>query len=133
MNIQKQPPKVFYKRAVLKNLAIFTGKHLCWSLFLIKLLYQKRLQHRCLPVNIAKFLRTSILKNIYERMPLNCQLKYMKQPRFHEKIRNTSCPFELKNYTAFWKMISLSLLFLYSFFWKMILSKFTRLIAAKWN
>ena len=23
---------VFYKKAVLKNFAIFTGKHLCWSL-----------------------------------------------------------------------------------------------------
>ena len=34
---QKKPPKVFYKKAVLKNFAIFTGKRLCWSLFLIKL------------------------------------------------------------------------------------------------
>ena len=34
---QKQPSEVFYKKAVLKNFAIFTGKHLCWSLFLIKL------------------------------------------------------------------------------------------------
>ena len=24
-----QPPEVFYKRAVLKNFVIFTGKHLC--------------------------------------------------------------------------------------------------------
>ena len=35
--LQKQPPEVFYKEAVLKNFAIFTAKHLCWSLFLIKL------------------------------------------------------------------------------------------------
>ena len=34
---QKQTPKVFYKKRFLKNFAIFTGKHLCWSLFLIKL------------------------------------------------------------------------------------------------
>ena len=34
--IQKQWPKVFYKKAVLKNFAIFTGKHLCWSVFFIK-------------------------------------------------------------------------------------------------
>ena len=34
---QKQPPEVFYKKAVLKNFAIFTRKHLCWSFFLIKL------------------------------------------------------------------------------------------------
>ena len=34
---QKQPPEVLYKKAALKNFAIFAGKHLCWSLFLIKL------------------------------------------------------------------------------------------------
>ena len=27
------PPEVFYEKAVLKILAIFTGKHLCWCLF----------------------------------------------------------------------------------------------------
>ena len=32
-----QPPDVFFKKAVLKNFLIFTGKHLCWNLFLIKL------------------------------------------------------------------------------------------------
>ena len=31
------PPELFYKKAVLKHFAIFTEKHLCWSLFLIKL------------------------------------------------------------------------------------------------
>ena len=31
---------------------------------------KKRLQHRCFPVNIAKFLRTSILKNICEQLRL---------------------------------------------------------------
>ena len=35
--------------SVLKNFVIFTGKHLCWSLFLIKLqvckFIEKRLQH----------------------------------------------------------------------------------------
>ena len=28
---QKQPPEVFYKKAIFKKLAIFTGKHLYWS------------------------------------------------------------------------------------------------------
>ena len=32
---EKQPPEVFYKEDVLKNFAIFTGKHLCWSPFLV--------------------------------------------------------------------------------------------------
>ena len=29
--------EVFYKKAVVKNFAIFIGKHLCWSLFFVKL------------------------------------------------------------------------------------------------
>ena len=58
----------FIKKAVLKNFAIFTGKHLCRNLFLIKLrapcnFIKKRFQHRCFPVNIAKLLTISILKN----------------------------------------------------------------------
>ena len=31
-------------------------------------LIKMRLQHRCFPVNIAKFLRAPILKNIYDRL-----------------------------------------------------------------
>ena len=61
-------PEVFYKRAVLRNFAIFTQKSLWWSLFLIKLQVSRpdiktRLQDRCFPVDIAKFLRSPILKN----------------------------------------------------------------------
>ena len=58
---------------VLKYSAIFTGNHLCESLLSIKLkkrLLKKRLQNRCFPINIAKFLRTSILKNIYKLLLL---------------------------------------------------------------
>ena len=55
---------MFFKTGVMGNFAIFVGKHLCWSLFLIKLQAvnfistssQKRLQHRCFPVKITKFL-----------------------------------------------------------------------------
>ena len=54
-----------------KNLANSTGKHLCWSFFLIKLqaglqlcsFIEKRLQQRCFPANIVKFLRRAFLKN----------------------------------------------------------------------
>ena len=35
--LQKQSPEVFCKRAVFKDFVIFIRKHLCWSLFLIKL------------------------------------------------------------------------------------------------
>ena len=30
---EKYNEYLFYKKAVLKNFGIFTGKHLCWSLF----------------------------------------------------------------------------------------------------
>ena len=54
---------MFFRIGVLKNIAIFTGKHLCWSLLLKKSILKKRLQHRSFPVNIAKFLRTPFLQN----------------------------------------------------------------------
>ena len=55
--------QMFLKISVLKNFANLTGKHLCWSLFLIQTLLdsvdsvKKRLQHRCYLVKLAKFLR----------------------------------------------------------------------------
>ena len=67
---QKYLPEVFYKKAVLKNLAIFTRKHLRQRFFLIKLPIwrpSKEDSNRCFPVNIAKFLRIPIVKNICER------------------------------------------------------------------
>ena len=48
--------QMLFKKGVLKNFAIFSGKHLCWSLFLINFI-KKRLQHRCFPANIVKFCR----------------------------------------------------------------------------
>ena len=37
MNNKKQPLEVFYKKAVLQNFSVFTGKYLYSSLFLITL------------------------------------------------------------------------------------------------
>ena len=50
--------QMFFKISFLKNFTMFTGKHLCWSLFLVKL---QSLQHGCFPVNTLKFLRTAFL------------------------------------------------------------------------
>ena len=59
--------KVFCKKTVLNNFAIFTEKYLCWCLFFngnaglqTCNFIKKRLQHRCFLVNIAKFWRTSV-------------------------------------------------------------------------
>ena len=57
------------KKGVLKNFEKSTGKHLCWSLFLIKLL-KKRLQHRCFATNFAKLIRTRLLQNTFWRLLL---------------------------------------------------------------
>ena len=60
--------QMFFKISVLKSFANFTGKHLCWSLFLIKLqaldphVTERWLQHRCFPVKFAKFLRTAFFQ-----------------------------------------------------------------------
>ena len=60
-------------KKLLKNFVLFTGKYLCQSLFFNEVgflrgatLSIKGIQHRCFLVNIAKFLRITILKNICE-------------------------------------------------------------------
>ena len=63
------------------KISVFTRKHQRWSL-LIKLQTwrpAKRLQHRCFPANIAKFLRTPFLQNT----SCDCFCKMMK---FYEDI-----------------------------------------------
>ena len=65
------------RNGVLKNFANFTGKHLCQSLFYIKVAYlelaillEKRIWHRYFPVNFAKFLRVPFLQNTSEQLLL---------------------------------------------------------------
>ena len=73
---QKLLPGGVLSKSVLKYFWKFTRKHLCQSLFLIKLhasdkvsglrrttLFKKRLWHRYFPVNFVKFLRTPFWQN----------------------------------------------------------------------
>ena len=60
---------MLFKIGVLKNFGNLTGNHLCWSLLFNKdaglnvcNAIKKRLQHRCFPVNITKFLRTAFYR-----------------------------------------------------------------------
>ena len=69
--------EMFYKKGALKNVARFTRKHLCGSLFFNEVttvrsatLLKKRLWHRRFPVISEKFLRTPILKNICKQLLL---------------------------------------------------------------
>ena len=67
--VQKQPPEVFYKKDALRNYAKFTGKHLCQSLFLNKVV-GLRLWHRCFHVSFRKFVRQTFFHNTSERLLL---------------------------------------------------------------
>ena len=68
-HFQKQPPEVFYEKRCSWNFTEFTVKHLCQSLSFHKVaelrpvtLLNKRIWHRCFPVNFTRFLKTSFLK-----------------------------------------------------------------------
>ena len=77
-NFKKQLPKVFYKKVVLQKFCNIHKKTLVLTSLFNKFagwqagsLLTKRLQDRCFHVDIAKFLKTSILKDICERLLLN--------------------------------------------------------------
>ena len=68
-------PRCSIKKAILKHFVIFTRKQLCRRLFFNKVaghqtrnFIKKRLQHRYFLVNIGKFIRRPILKNISKRL-----------------------------------------------------------------
>ena len=62
-NCSKIEAGVFCKKGVLKNIAKFTLKPLCQSLFLNNVAALKETLAQIFPVNIEKFLRTSFLQN----------------------------------------------------------------------
>ena len=67
--------QVFYKKSCIKHFAIFTGKHLCWSIFLIKFI-KKKFQHIGFSHEYCKIFKSifreikrfSILQKICERL-----------------------------------------------------------------
>ena len=70
LNVRSSHRNSSVKKGVFRNFASFTGRQLCWSLFLIELqtfrpanFIEKRLQHRWFPVGFTKCLRTSNLKS----------------------------------------------------------------------
>ena len=67
-NFRSSRLEVFCKKGALRNLAKFTGKYLCQSIFLNKVpglrpatLLENRLWHRYFPVNFVKLLRTPVV------------------------------------------------------------------------
>ena len=74
---QKQPSEVNLKKYIPKNFAIFTGKYFVLKSYFNKIagFVKRRLQHRCFPVNIRKFLRTPTWKNNCKRLLLKVLYK----------------------------------------------------------
>ena len=66
---------MFFKMGAFKNFVYFTGKHLCWSFFLIKLqalrsgTLLKKTATRCFPVKFAN-LRTPFFTEQLRWLPL---------------------------------------------------------------
>ena len=76
LNITTSHPRFSVRNYVLKNFANSTGKQVLGFFDEVAGLrvcnfIEKRLQHRCFNVSFAKFLKTSILKNIWKRLLLN--------------------------------------------------------------
>ena len=100
--IKQQPPDVFYEKTVIKNFAKFTEKYLYWSLF----------RHGCFPLNIAKFLRTTILENIWERMVAGWGSQQVRSiappppPPQHTHTFWVLCPFYISEKKFSWNFFS---------------------------
>ena len=110
---------MFYKKGVLKNSTIITGKHLCWSLFLPVWspcnFIKKRLQRRCFPVNIANILRT-FLQNTSSRLLLEVESENISQRRLNYSLQEYWCKPVLAQGTVRWyakRFISWTLCFWY--------------------
>ena len=63
---QKHPPEVFYE-----NNCSSKFRNIHRKTPVLESLFKKRLQRRFFSANIAKFIRTPIMKNICERLLLN--------------------------------------------------------------
>ena len=83
------------KKAIFKNFAIFTGKHLFWSLFLIKL-HAWRKKTQVFRVDIVKFLRKPTLKNIF-KWQLLVNSWHQQCSYFHTDVLYISFTFILKH------------------------------------
>ena len=84
------------RKAVLKNFVIFTaGKQLWWNLFFNKVVdlqghnfIKKKLERRCFPKNLVKYLRTTFLPNTSGGC--FCRQNRYKTRRYSKKIDSTN-------------------------------------------
>ena len=146
---QNQPRKAFHKKAVLKNFAIFTGKHLCSleSLFnkVAELkpcnFIQNRPQHRFLLWifklwKLWNFKRAPILKNICEPLLLPFSTQYFKAlQKIHSKTKVTQQIWKYFARCVSYEKKSLKFVIMYFhvFMGKLVLQICAEQLLSKWN
>ena len=86
LHLEAVTRKCSVKKVFLENFAKFTLKHLCQSVFFNKVagfrpatLIKKRLCHRCIPVSLAKFLRTPVLIKRLQWLLLYISYEFVKE------------------------------------------------------
>ena len=84
--MQKQPPDVFYKKAVLKNFAIFIGKQMRWTLFLITFPTQVFWRTSAVSDDYSEIL----VSNIMEKKTL-AQVLWILEKSFGTVVLQNSC------------------------------------------
>ena len=78
------------RKGVLRNIAKFTGKHLCRRLFLPATLLKKRLWDRCFPVNFVKFFKnTFYTEHLRTTTSVHCLMNSLKC--LYKQISTTNC------------------------------------------
>ena len=93
--VQNQPPEVLYKKSCSKKICNIQGKTPELESLFNKAaglkaynFIKKRLQLSCFPLNIAKFLRTPILKNICKRLlHVTCLFLYLPKRSENDNLR----------------------------------------------
>ena len=95
------------KKTALQNFAVFTGEFFLNKVAVLQAcnFVKKRLQHRCFPVDIAKFLRTPILKSISERL-LFINIYYNKIHDFEKFCKSATSTFIVNNKKTYHETVS---------------------------
>ena len=107
MNNKKQPPEVFYKKAVLKTflnanrkISVFESLPNQVAALQISNFFKKRFQRRCFLVNIAKFLKKLILKKICEPLLLKNVKQNYSFMKIVKQVLNVSQHSQESNFTG---------------------------------
>ena len=103
LSVRTKHSQIFGKVHVLQNLVIFTGKHLCWSLFLIKL---SGWRSSTLSKTDFNLVDTGHKLNVHKTCPTSIWTFLMKNIGWHETLASTEETWV--NYICFYLVVLFS-------------------------